>query len=74
MNFFENDDLDRFMELEAQSEERETWARAEFGDDWREREDTLENRRFVDYSDVYEPDTFVIWGYGSDHRVLIPSA
>lgn len=27
--------------------------------------------RFVDYADVSDPDTTVVWGYGGDHRALI---
>jgi len=27
--------------------------------------------RFVDYADVAEPETTIVWGYGGDHRALI---
>lgn len=30
--------------------------------------------RYVDYSDVSDPEAGVVWGYGGDHRVYIPGA
>ena len=30
--------------------------------------------RFIDYADVHDPETNVVWGYGGDHRVLILGA
>lgn len=42
---------------------------------WEEREVAgTDDARFIDYSDVANPEEGVVWGYGGDHRVYVPAA
>lgn len=80
MNFYDEIDHEEHaavladMEAERLEAYRDAWDDDLMWSDWRERETEPEARRMVDYSDVIDPEAWLLWGYGDDHAVLIPGA
>lgn len=68
------DSLHYADELAALAHEQEVEFFDEFFPGWETAEQDPEDRRFIDYSDVEDPEAGFVRGYGGDHRVYFPGA